>query len=196
MSISLSCFDSAQHDTGIACIISNRIQSLEKMAQEKSKRMAIYPGTFDPVTNGHLSLIERATGLFDIVTVAITKSDGKQPMFDFEQRLSLMKCAIKDGSYGGEIEVIGFDGLLADLAVKTGAVAIIRGLRAISDFEYEFQMALMNRKLAREVETVFLMPSLSWVYLSSSIVKDVARNNGDVSDLVPSCVGDALKKHR
>jgi len=160
----------------------------------KSIRKAIYPGTFDPVTNGHLSLIERAVQLFDEVTVAVSRNGGKNPMFAFDERLVFMRRAIEKESFRHRVKVIGFDGLLADLAVQTKSVAIIRGLRAVSDFEYEFQMALMNRKLARQVETVFLMPALSWVYLSSSIVKDVASNGGDVSGLVPSAVKRGLDK--
>ncbi len=158
------------------------------------KKKAIYPGTFDPVTNGHLSLIDRASHLFDEVIVAISKNVGKNPFFEFEERLKLMEASVKTIRGNGRVRVIGFDGMLADLAVQLKADAIIRGLRAVSDFEYEFQMALMNRKLARDVETVFLMPSLSWVYLSSSLVKDVARNDGDISGLVPTPVKRAFKK--
>ncbi|UCE24798.1 MAG: pantetheine-phosphate adenylyltransferase [Candidatus Zixiibacteriota bacterium] len=164
------------------------------MATKKKKSLAVYPGSFDPVTNGHLSLVERAIHLFDELVVAVSMSSGKNTLFDFEERIQLMTCALKNKSYGAKVRVVGFEGLLADLAKELKAVAIIRGLRAISDFEYEFQMALMNRKLAREAETVFLMPALSWVYLSSTIVKDVARHGGDVSDLVPANVRKALDK--
>ncbi|MFH1687458.1 MAG: pantetheine-phosphate adenylyltransferase [bacterium] len=157
------------------------------------KRIAIYPGTFDPVTNGHLSLIERAVGLFDHLIVGVAASAGKDPWFNLKERVDMMKLALSDREYASSTEVIEFDGLLADLAVRSGAVAIIRGLRAVSDFEYEFQMALMNRKLARSVETVFLMPALSWVYLSSTIVKDVAAHGGAVDTLVPDHVAKALK---
>ena len=157
-------------------------------------RRAIYPGTFDPVTNGHLSLIERATHLFDELIVAVVRNAGKNPMFAFDERLVFMRQAIERESFHNRVKVVGFDGLLADLAVQTKSVAIIRGLRAVSDFEFEFQMALMNRKLARQIETVFLMPALSWVYLSSSIVKDVASNGGDISGLVPTVVKRGLEK--
>ena len=160
----------------------------------KIKRKAVYPGTFDPVTNGHLSLIERASTLFDELIVAVSLSGGKNPLFEFEERMKLMETSVKRSKFGTNIKVVGFDGLLADLAGELKASAIIRGLRAVSDFEYEFQMALMNRKLARDVETVFLMPSLSWVYLSSTIVKDVALNGGDISTLVPLPVKQAFKK--
>lgn len=155
---------------------------------------AVYPGTFDPVTNGHVSLIERGLHLFDEVIVAIAQSPGKLPLFTVEERIILMQKSL--GSLEGHerVRVVGFDGLTADLVKSVGAKAIIRGLRAISDFEYEFQMALMNRKLAHDVETVFLMPALSWVYLSSSIVKDVARNGGDINGLVPPVVKAAIKK--
>jgi pantetheine-phosphate adenylyltransferase len=160
----------------------------------KHIRRAIYPGTFDPVTNGHLSLIERATLLFDELIVAVVRNAGKNPMFAFDERLVFMRQAIERESFHNRVKVVGFDGLLADLAVQTKSVAIIRGLRAVSDFEYEFQMALMNRKLARQIETVFLMPALSWVYLSSSIVKDVASNGGDISGLVPTVVKRGLER--
>ncbi len=156
--------------------------------------MAIYPGSFDPVTNGHISLMERACHLFDTLTIAVSKSAGKSTMFTFEERLKMVKQASAEKKMACEVKVIGFEGLLAELAQREKAVAIIRGLRAVSDFEYEFQMALMNRKLARSVETVFLMPSLSWVYLSSTIVKDVARHGGNVEDLVPTNVVKMFKQ--
>ncbi len=160
----------------------------------KKKNLVIYPGTFDPVTNGHLSLIERACHLFDEVYVAVAGNVKKEPFFDFDTRIELIKKTVAKESFNRKVEVIGFDGLLADLAIEKKATAIIRGLRAVSDFEIEFQMALMNRKLAREVETVFLMPALSWVYLSSTIVKDVAMHGGDIKGLVPQPVVRAFKK--
>lgn len=158
------------------------------------KRKAIYPGTFDPVTNGHMSLIERASHLFDELIVAVSMSVGKTTYFEFEERIRLLEESLKEKKWPPKIKVIGFEGLTADLAEELKADAIIRGLRAVSDFEFEFQLALMNRKLARSVETVFLMPSLSWVYLSSTIVKDVAINGGDVNGLVPPPVKKAFKK--
>jgi len=164
------------------------------MSKQPPQKIAIYPGTFDPTTNGHMSLIERATHLCGKLVVAVAESTGKTPFFDFEERISLLREAIAAREYPVAVEVIGFNGLLADLAVAQSAFAIIRGLRAVSDFEYEFQMALMNRKLARSVETVFLMPSLSWVYLSSTIVKDVASHGGDIDELVPANVSLAIKK--
>lgn len=158
-------------------------------SKTRKTRVAIYPGTFDPITNGHISLVQRAVNLFDDLIVAVAANAGKDPLFTLEERYNLVDESLKDMA---DARVIKFDGLLADLAQKHDACAIIRGLRAISDFEYEFQMALMNRKMARSVETVFLMPALSWVYLSSTIVKDVALNNGDVSTLVPGPVEKAL----
>ena len=162
------------------------------MSQEKTDgcRVAIYPGSFDPITNGHMSLIHRAVNLFDELIVAVAENIGKSPLFNHDERFELVRESLKDID---KIRVIKFDGLLADLAQKLNAGIIIRGLRAVSDFEYEFQMALMNRKLARDVETVFLMPSLAWVYLSSTIVKDVAINRGNIVDLVPEPVAEAMK---
>ena len=164
------------------------------MSKRRPNGRALYPGTFDPAHNGHLSLIDRATTLFDEVVVAVASSAGKNPLFTPDERFDLMKEAIADLDNRDRVEIMLFDGLLANLVKQQKAVAIVRGLRAISDFEYEFQMALMNRKLARAAETVFLMPSLSWVYLSSSIVKDVAAHGGDVSGLVPPSVLTALHK--
>ncbi|MEA1981008.1 MAG: pantetheine-phosphate adenylyltransferase [candidate division Zixibacteria bacterium] len=162
--------------------------------KDKRHKKALYPGTFDPVTNGHISLIERASKMFDELIVAVAQNAGKNPFFEFEDRLKLMTDSIKKSKLDSKVRVIGFDGLLANLAEELEVDAIVRGLRAVSDFEYEFQMALMNRKLAREIETVFLMPSLSWVYLSSTMVKDVACNGGDVTELVPVSVKRAFKK--
>jgi pantetheine-phosphate adenylyltransferase len=157
-----------------------------------TKNRAIYPGTFDPITNGHLSLIERACHFFDELVVAVAIDGDKSPFFGYEERIRLIEQSIEDKPCRGKVKVVRFDGLLAKLALEMKADAIVRGLRAVSDFEYEFQMALMNRKLARQVETVFLMPALSWVYLSSTIVKDVARHGGDISSLVPPPVKRAF----
>ena len=162
------------------------------MSTTKTIRRALSPGTFDPGTNGHISLIERACNLFDEVLVAVAVNAGKTPLFSPEERVELMRASVAELDGKDRIRVELFDGLLADLVKDKQAVAIVRGLRAVSDFEYEFQMALMNRKLAREAETVFLMPALSWVYLSSSIVKDVASNRGEVTGLVPAPVARAL----
>jgi len=156
-------------------------------------RIAFYPGTFDPITTGHLDLVKRALGLFDRVIVAVGTGREKSPMFTLEERISFVEDAVKglDG-----VEVRSFDGLLVEVVKEAGADAIIRGLRAVSDFEYEFQMALMNRRLASSIETVFLMPSESFTYLNSTVVKEVARLGGDVSGLVPDKVAQALAEKR
>jgi pantetheine-phosphate adenylyltransferase len=164
------------------------------MTSNADIRRGLYPGTFDPVTNGHLSLIERACHIFDEVIVAVAVNAGKTPLFSHTERVDLMRASVAQLEDRARVTVVQFDGLLADLVGDYKITAIIRGLRAVSDFEYEFQMALMNRKLAREAETVFMMPALSWVYLSSSIVRDVAANRGDVSGLVPDPVLEALQK--
>jgi pantetheine-phosphate adenylyltransferase len=156
-------------------------------------RRALYPGTFDPVTNGHLDLVKRALRLFDGVVVAVGTGRDKSTMFSVDERVEFLRDAVKDL---GNVEVIPFDGLLVDTVNETGAVAIIRGLRQVSDFEYEFQMALMNRRLARDVETVFLMPSLSYIYLDSTVMKEVALLGGDVDGLAPEAVIRALSEKR
>ncbi len=156
-------------------------------------RRALYPGTFDPVTNGHLDLIKRALRLFDGVVVAVGTGRDKSTMFSVDERVEFLRDAVKDL---GNVEVVPFDGLLVDTVNETGAVAIIRGLRQVSDFEYEFQMALMNRRLARDVETVFLMPSLSYIYLDSTVMKEVALLGGDVDGLAPEAVIRALSEKR
>ena len=148
-------------------------------------RRAIYPGSFDPVTNGHVDVIERATKLFDEVVVAVAVNDQKQPFFELEERLRFLQAAT--AGFEG-IRIAPLDGLLVDFAIEQEAHAVVRGLRAISDFEFEFQMALMNRKLEASVETIFLMPKEEYTYLSSRIVKEIARLGGDVSGFVPACV--------
>jgi pantetheine-phosphate adenylyltransferase len=151
-----------------------------------SPTIAIYPGTFDPITMGHIDIINRALNLFDRVIIAIAINPGKTPLFTLEQRLDMVKkCFPEDYS---RIEVAAVSGLLVNYAMQCGARAIIRGLRAVSDFDYEFQLALMNRKLEREVETLFLMPGFRWIYISSSIIKEAARYGGDVIELVPAHV--------
>ena len=154
-------------------------------------KVAIYPGSFDPITYGHLDLIDRALVLFDKLYVAIAVNPVKEPLFPAEERVSMVKQLTKNKK--GAV-VISFPGLLADLTRKLKAVAIIRGLRAVSDFEYEFQMALMNRKLYHGAESVFLMPSARYVFLSSNLIKDVARFGGDVSAFVPKIVEKKLKQ--
>jgi pantetheine-phosphate adenylyltransferase len=151
--------------------------------------IAIYPGTFDPITMGHVDIIERALNLFDEVIVAVAVNSAKDPVFTLEERIRM----IEDSFIGRErIQIKSVSGLLVNYAYEQNAKAIVRGIRAVSDFDYEFQLALMNRKLKREVESVFLMPGFRWIYISSSIIKDAARNGGDVSDLVPPHVNEML----
>jgi pantetheine-phosphate adenylyltransferase len=152
-------------------------------------KRAIYPGSFDPVTNGHLDVIERGRKLFDEVIVAVANNDEKEALFSLEERLHLLEQSI------GKIDnvrIAQFEGLLVEFAVAQQASAVIRGLRAVSDFEFEFQMALMNRKLETAVETIFLMPKEEYTYLSSRIIKEIARLGGDVSSFVPPAVVKAL----
>jgi len=155
------------------------------------KKTAFYPGSFDPITNGHLDIIDRAIDLFDKLVVGIGINLAKKPLFPLKDRLEMVRESV--GNHPN-ISITSYTGLTADYAVKIGAVAIIRGLRAISDFEYEFQMALANHKLSPEVETVFLMPSLPNVYLNSTMVKTIARLNGEVENFVPQNVAERLKK--
>ena len=154
-------------------------------------RRAIYPGSFDPVTNGHLDVIERARKLFDEVVVAVAHNDQKQPYFTLKERLAFLGQVT--ASLNG-VKVLPLDGLLVEFAVQQNAHAIVRGLRAVSDFEFEFQMALMNRKLEATVETIFLMPKEEYTYLSSRIVKEIARLGGDVAQFVPACVVEGFAR--
>lgn len=154
-------------------------------------RRAIYPGSFDPVTNGHLDVIERARKLFDEVVVAIAHNDQKQPLFTLEERLDFLR---RTAGAGTGVVILPLDGLLVEFARQQGAYAVVRGLRAVSDFEFEFQMALMNRKLEAAVETIFLMPKEEYTYLSSRIVKEIARLGGDVASFVPACVVEGFAK--
>jgi pantetheine-phosphate adenylyltransferase len=152
-------------------------------------RTAIYPGSFDPLTNGHLDVIERAVKLFDRVVVAVAKNESKQPLFTLEERLDLVRGAIKTLP---TVEADSFDCLLVDYVNRQKAQAIVRGLRAVSDFEFEFQLALMNRKLNEKIETIFMMPKDTYTFLSSRIVKEIARLGGDISAFVPAHVRTAL----
>jgi pantetheine-phosphate adenylyltransferase len=155
-------------------------------------KIAIYPGTFDPITNGHLDIIERASQLFDKVIVTVAVNSSKTPMFTTEERVALVRAAVR-GARLKNVTAEAFSGLLVNFARKQRAVVLIRGLRAVSDFEYEFQMALMNRKLAPGITTVFLMPHEKYTYLNSSIVREIARLNGNFKDFVPPSVYKSMK---
>jgi len=154
-------------------------------------RKIIYPGTFDPVTYGHIDLIKRAIELFDAVVVTVAINPGKAPLFSTEERVSMLKESLKEFH---NVSVDSFDGLVVEHAKIVGATGILRGLRAVSDFEYEFQMALMNRKLANNIATVFLMPHEKFTYLNSTIIRNLASLKSDVSEFVPPIVAAALKK--
>jgi pantetheine-phosphate adenylyltransferase len=155
------------------------------------KKIAIYPGTFDPITNGHLDLVERALRIFDEVIIAVAPSQRKQPLFTIEERLKLIKSAIKGFE---RVKVEAFNGLLVEYVKERKGIAILRGLRAVSDFEYELQMAHMNRRLDTNVETVCMMPSEEYSFLTSSMVKEVASFGGAIKGLVPEEVEIALKE--
>ena len=154
-------------------------------------KIAIYPGTFDPITFGHIDIIERALTIFDKVIVAISVDSPKDTLFTVDERMNMIREAAK---YNSKVEVDSFSGLLVKYARKMNAAAIIRGLRAVSDFEYEFQLALMNRRLNEKIETVFLMPNEKYTYLSSSLIREIASLGGDVTDFVPVNVKDKLIK--
>src|SRR6266404_3480639 len=152
-------------------------------------RTVIYPGSFDPLTNGHLDLIQRASRLFDRVIVAVARSESKHPLFSLEERLEMVARAVKTLP---RVETDAFDGLLIHYVERRSAQAVIRGLRAVSDFEFEFQLSLMNRKLNESIETIFMMPKDTYTFLSSRIVKEIASLGGDVSAFVPEHVRAAL----
>ena len=154
-------------------------------------RIAIYPGSFDPLTNGHLDVVQRAAKLFDRVIVAVAKNESKHPLFTLDERQTLVKKAV---AHLPQVVTDSFDGLLVEYAATRKAGVIVRGLRAVSDFEFEFQLALMNRKLDENIETIFMMPKDTYTFLSSRIVKEIARLGGDVSAFVPAHVQSALRK--
>jgi pantetheine-phosphate adenylyltransferase len=155
------------------------------------QRIAIYPGSFDPVTNGHLDIIKRGLKLFDRVIVAIMHNPAKESLFTVEERREMLKISLKSFS---NIEIDTFNGLTVNYAAEKKAHAILRGMRAVSDFEYEFQLALMNRRLNREIQTVFLMTGLRWIYTSSSIIKEAAGFGGNINGMVPPIVNERLKE--
>jgi pantetheine-phosphate adenylyltransferase len=157
-------------------------------------RRVIYPGTFDPITFGHLDILSRAIKLFDEIIITVAVNPAKNPLFTLDERIALIRKVIKNEEKLQKVSVEGFEGLLVNYAVEKKACAIIRGLRAVSDFEYELQMALMNRRLKNEISTVFMMPHEKHTYLNSTIVKEVARLGGDISNFVPPAVEKALLK--
>ncbi|MCK5812913.1 MAG: pantetheine-phosphate adenylyltransferase [Cocleimonas sp.] len=152
--------------------------------------IALYPGTFDPITNGHVDLVERATRMFDKVIIAIAENERKQPLFSLEKRIALAQSIFKEDP---QVEVRGFNTLLVDFARQQNATVLVRGLRAVADFEFEFQLASMNRHLAPDVESVYLMPAEQYAFISSSLVKEVARLGGDVTKYVHADVYRALQ---
>ncbi|MGD0827903.1 MAG: pantetheine-phosphate adenylyltransferase [Desulfobaccales bacterium] len=152
---------------------------------------AVYPGSFDPITNGHLDLIQRALRIFDHIIVAVATNAFKQSLFTIEERMEMIRESLKDNP---QITIDSFDGLLVNYARRQKARAVLRGLRAVTDFEYEFQLAMMNRRLEPEVETVFLMTGLRWVFLSSSILKEAAFHGGNIEGMVPEIVIKKLRE--
>lgn len=157
------------------------------------KQKAIYPGTFDPVTNGHIDLIERAVKLFPELVVAVASNKTKGPYLSLEKRIALLQEAV---AHLPGVQVLGFDCLLINFVIEQKAGIILRGLRAVTDFEYEFQLAGMNRKLAKDIETVFLTPSENLMFISSTLVREIASLNGDVAQFVPPCVARELRQRR
>jgi pantetheine-phosphate adenylyltransferase len=163
------------------------------MTQARSPRIAIYPGSFDPLTNGHVDIIERGARIFDSIVVAVLANVEKKPLFSESERVQIVRDVFKDRP---NVQVDTFDGLLVEYAQRKNASVIVRGLRAISDFEYEFQMALMNRHLAPGLETVFMMPAEQYTYISSRLIKEVFMLNGEIDGLVPKLVEERLHAKR
>ena len=160
----------------------------------KDQRQTVYAGSFDPITNGHLDLLERALKMFDNIIIAVAENPAKEPLFTLDERLELIRASLANHAEPHRIKVDSFKGLLVDYVEKCGAMAILRGLRAVSDFEYEFQMALMNRKLNRRPETLYLMTGARWIYISSRIIKEVVQAGGSVTGLVPEVVEKKLRE--
>ncbi len=161
------------------------------MTSTQRQTLAVYPGTFDPITMGHVDIIHRALNLFDRLIIAVAKNASKSPLFSSQERVVLIAENFVDEP---RITVEAVSGLVVDYAWRKGATSLVRGIRAVSDFDYEFQLALANRKLNREVESVFLMPGFRWIYISSTMLKEIARNGGDISELVPANVAAAVKQ--
>lgn len=155
-------------------------------------KRVIYPGTFDPVTYGHIDIVKRAVDLFDEVVVTVAINPSKKPLFTTEERIRMLRESLKE--FNSKVIIDSFDGLIVEHAKNVGATAIVRGLRQISDFEFEFQMALMNRKLSGDITTIFLMPHERYTYLNSTVIRNVASLHGDVSNFVPPIVQEALRK--
>ncbi len=155
------------------------------------QQTVIYAGTFDPITNGHLDIIQRSSRLFGKVIVAVAKNPSKQPLFSLEQRVELVKQSCQ---HLKNVEVIGFSGLLVDFAKEYGATSLVRGIRGADDIEYEIQLAQLNQKLSGNLETIFLPPAVEWRYLSSTMIREIYRHQGDVAPFVPTVVVDALKR--
>lgn len=160
----------------------------------KDRRLAVYAGSFDPITNGHLDLLSRALKIFDNIIIAVAENPAKTPLFTLEERLELIRASLANHDELHRIQVDSFKGLLVHYVEECGAAAIMRGLRAVSDFEYEFQMALMNRKLSRRPETLYLMTGARWIYISSRIIKEVVQAGGKVTGLVPEAVEKKLRE--
>jgi pantetheine-phosphate adenylyltransferase len=168
-----------------------KLLNLQKKANGAMQRIAIYPGSFDPVTNGHLDILERGLNIFDKIIVAIMHNPVKEYLFTVEERFEMLSVTLKNLK---NVEIDTFDGLLVDYAAKRKAQAILRGMRAVSDFEYEFQMALMNRRLNRDIQTVFLMTGLRWIFTSSSIIKEAAQFGGNIEGMVSPNVHQKIKE--
>ena len=154
-------------------------------------KMVIYPGSFDPITNGHLSILRRALTMFDSITIAVASNPIKKPLFTLDERIAMIRESIKDDD---KVFIDSFSGLLVDYAVNQKTNIILRGMRALSDFEYEFQMSLMNRKLNKNIQTIFMMTDYKWLYTSSTIIKEAASLGGDIKGLVPEIVCQRLKE--
>lgn len=154
-------------------------------------KIAIYPGTFDPITNGHIDVLEKASKVFDEVILAVAAYTGKNPIFNLTERLDLCRRSL---THLPKVQVMEFDGLVVDFARKVGAIVMIRGLRAVSDFEYELSLALMNKKLCEELDTVFFVPHNRYLYVSSTMVRQIVELGGNMKDMIPACVETALKE--